>query len=742
MPHPLSPLFHPQHIAIIGASEQPDSFGERIFSILHSGELQAKITPLNLHHRSIGGLPAFHSLGKLPEAADLAVITTPPTTYDTLFKACLKQQIRHIIVLQNWAELDADTLAAVERSLAKAAKQKLSVAVCDPSGLHSTTHGLHINLYRHRPHSGDIALLAYGHSLPNLFDNWQLGISKQISLNENLQGLSATELIDYLHEDETTRLLVIQYPRNKVDTTFFSALRQAALKHPLILHAPQYLPETQAAALRQWCIQHGLMLTRGTAELDAAIRAARSQLPPISHLLLSGNGEAGWLAETQLTGNPPAGRISEAYLPDNLGTLQFYQHIEQLLNEKETDAVLALIEPTIYQNEGEIHHHLSRLQQQYAKPLLIVSPFSDRHLLQFQTVEAALSFCRTLQLVQHIENETRRLPAESSRPQSLAKADILKKLISQPQKILQDIGFPLSEANATGAVSLSLQADEVLGMLLRLENSNTCNILLPPFSGLTIETAAHLLNLPSDQPGLKNFIGIANHILELNLPLQHWCVCYDAENTLWFSREISFRERAAQPYTLSSLPPKQATQTLTLKNGSSCKIRAILPDDAAALQRFVRNLSAASRKNRFMTSLRELPPTMLARFCRIDYARECGIVAESADGRIIAHAQYSSERFGERAEFAIMVDDALQGQGLARILMETLVEQARRQGYQILSGEILRDNPAMSKLAEKLGFTVEASPQDRSLCVANLPLTQPQNSIKMKLAQQILAPKS
>ncbi len=739
MPHPLSPLFYPQHIAIIGASEQPDSFGERIFSILHATELQAKITPLNLHHRNIGGLPAFHSLSKLPEAADLAVITTSPASYDSLFKACLKQQIRHIVLLQNWSALDDDTLAAVGKSLARARKQQLSVAVCDPAGLHSPAHGLHINLYRHRLHSGNIALLSYGHTLPNLFNRWQFGISKQISLNKTLQGLSAAEFIDYLREDKATGLMVVQFPGGKTDIRFFSALQQAALKHPLILHAPQCLSEIQAAALQQWCIEHGLILSRSQAELNAAVRAAQSQLPPIGRLLLSGNGEAGWLAETS-AGISPAGRINEAYLPDNLGTLSFCQHVRQLLGAPENDAVLVLIEPTIYQNESEIHHHLSRLQQQHAKPLLLVSPFSDRHLLNFPTVEEAVSFCRALQLAQHAKNEALLLPAENSRPQGLAKPDILKKLSSQPKKVLHDIGFPLSDAPAIGA-TLSLQADDSFGMLLQLKSATANEVFLPPFSGLTTEKADRLLNLP-DHANVKNLIGIANQILELNLPLQCWSVYYDAAKQHWFSREISFCERTPQPYTLSALPPTQTVQTLNLKNGEDYRIRPILPDDAAALQRFVRKLSAASRKTRFMSPLRELPPPMLARFCRIDYAREYGIVAEAADGRIVAHAQYSSERAGDRAEFAIMIDDALQGQGLARILMETLIDQARRQGYQTLSGEILRDNPAMKNLAEKLGFIVEASTQDSTLYVANLPLTQPQNSIKMKLAQQILAPKS
>ena len=422
MSHPLSPLFHPRHIAVIGASEQPDSFGEHIFSMLHSTGLQAKITPLNLHHRSIGGLPAFNSIGKLPEAADLAIITTPPSTYDSLFRACLKHDVRHLIVLQNWAALDDDTREDIKKSVAKAAKQGLFIAPCDPAGLNSPEYGLYANLYRHRPNAGDIALIAYGHTLPNLFKRWQLGISKQITLSETLQSLDAAQLIDYLREDSASRLLVVQYPSHNVNSHFFSALRQAALTHPLILHAPQCLSENQTAALQQWTEQHGLLFTRSPTQLNTAIRAVQSQLPPIGHLVLSGNSQAGWLAEA--TDTPPSARISEAYLPENIGTLPFYQHIQQLLDTPENDAVLALVEPSIYHNESEIQLHLSQLQQQHNKPLLTVSSFSDRHYLHFETPEAALAFCQALHQRQHVQQAVIRLPAENSRPQGLAKPEI------------------------------------------------------------------------------------------------------------------------------------------------------------------------------------------------------------------------------------------------------------------------------------------------------------------------------
>ncbi|MGE4338016.1 MAG: acetate--CoA ligase family protein, partial [Pigmentiphaga sp.] len=56
-------------------------------------------------------------------------------------------------------------------------------------------------------------------------------------------------------------------------------------------------------------------------------------------------------------------------------------------------------------------------------------------------------------------------------------------------------------------------------------------------------------------------------------------------------------------------------------------LRAIRPEDAEALQRFVRGLSTETRYMRFVSSLRELPAPMLARYTQIDYDREVALVA-------------------------------------------------------------------------------------------------------------------
>ena len=61
--------------------------------------------------------------------------------------------------------------------------------------------------------------------------------------------------------------------------------------------------------------------------------------------------------------------------------------------------------------------------------------------------------------------------------------------------------------------------------------------------------------------------------------------------------------------------------------GGIYTVRPIHPDDAQMLQELMQHLSPESRYFRFVSSIVELPPSMLARFTLIDYDREMALVA-------------------------------------------------------------------------------------------------------------------
>lgn len=152
-----------------------------------------------------------------------------------------------------------------------------------------------------------------------------------------------------------------------------------------------------------------------------------------------------------------------------------------------------------------------------------------------------------------------------------------------------------------------------------------------------------------------------------------------------------------------------------LPSGNDVLIRPIRPEDADLTQGFVRSLSEESKYFRFMDAVRELSPTMLARLTQIDYTREMALLAlTEIDGREVelGVARYAINPDAESCEFALVVDDRWQKQGIGHKLMDVLMDVARSKGLKVMEGEVLKTNRPMLKLVEALGFHIEVHPED------------------------------
>ena len=177
---------------------------------------------------------------------------------------------------------------------------------------------------------------------------------------------------------------------------------------------------------------------------------------------------------------------------------------------------------------------------------------------------------------------------------------------------------------------------------------------------------------------------------------------------------------------LAILPyPARFEQVWPLAGGGEYTVRPIHPDDADMLQEMMHHLSPESRYFRFVSSITELPPTMLARFTLIDYDREMALVAvfkerrANEDGsfteseRIIGVSRYITNPDLTSCEFALVIADDFAGRGLGSRLMLSIMDVARAKGLSEIQGLVLTQNPSMLKLMRSLGFSVKAYEEDR-----------------------------
>jgi acetyltransferase len=177
-----------------------------------------------------------------------------------------------------------------------------------------------------------------------------------------------------------------------------------------------------------------------------------------------------------------------------------------------------------------------------------------------------------------------------------------------------------------------------------------------------------------------------------------------------------YRHMAIHPY------PTRLVQARVFEDGTPWMMRPIRPEDAEALQVFIRGLSDESRYMRFVSMLRELTPSMLARYTRIDYDRELALVAVAQvpnpehrghpRDEIVGFAHYLRNADGRSAEYALVIGDDWQHHGLGRELMLGLIAAAREQGLAYIEGIVLSSNRRMLGLMTHLGFKNDPDEQD------------------------------
>ncbi|HMB92027.1 MAG TPA: GNAT family N-acetyltransferase, partial [Rhodothermales bacterium] len=164
---------------------------------------------------------------------------------------------------------------------------------------------------------------------------------------------------------------------------------------------------------------------------------------------------------------------------------------------------------------------------------------------------------------------------------------------------------------------------------------------------------------------------------------------------------------AIRPY------PRRYVGTHTLRDGTSVTIRPIRPEDEPLVVDFHKTLSERSVYLRYAGQIdysKRVAHSRLARLSFIDYDREMALVAEQQDPetgpKIIGIGRLTTLPGTKDAEFALLVPDEIQGQGLGTELLRRLVQVGQDFGLDRIMADILTQNGPMQRVARKLGFHI------------------------------------
>ncbi len=143
--------------------------------------------------------------------------------------------------------------------------------------------------------------------------------------------------------------------------------------------------------------------------------------------------------------------------------------------------------------------------------------------------------------------------------------------------------------------------------------------------------------------------------------------------------------------------------TSVLPDGAAVLIRAVVPEDAARLERMFYRLSSNTIYFwRFVpTPHQPYWAAQMGALARVDYADQYALVA-LVGGEIVGIARYDRGTAPEEAEFAIVIEDAWQRRGLGRRLMTRLIVEAGQHQINTFMARILGENRRALRLVAAL----------------------------------------
>jgi RimJ/RimL family protein N-acetyltransferase len=142
-------------------------------------------------------------------------------------------------------------------------------------------------------------------------------------------------------------------------------------------------------------------------------------------------------------------------------------------------------------------------------------------------------------------------------------------------------------------------------------------------------------------------------------------------------------------------------ETVTLKSGREVQIRPIRPDDGPILRTGYRALSAQS----FLALKPRLTDSEVRYLVEVDGTNHYALVATtpSSPEWIVAVARFvRAADDPEAADFAVVVGDPYQGEGLGTELLERLADAAVARGIRRFRASALAENVAAHKLVRRL----------------------------------------
>src|ERR1700739_3264641 len=229
-------MLHPRNIVLVGATDKPGNYAERIWNNLIKYKFEGGLYPVNARRDTVWGVPCYKDFASLPDRPDHVLVLVPARFAVQVIRDAAAAGARSAtIVTSGFSELQDEKSQRLAVELKQAIKET-GLAVTGPNCLGNLSAGE--NLFTNiddrivTMEAGAVAIAgqsgAIVMAIRQALEDRGVGVGYMVSTG-NEAGLETTDLMTYFAADPSVRVIVV-YLEGVRNTEVFRDACKAARK--------------------------------------------------------------------------------------------------------------------------------------------------------------------------------------------------------------------------------------------------------------------------------------------------------------------------------------------------------------------------------------------------------------------------------------------------------------------------------------------------------------------------------
>jgi len=230
-------LFEPRGVAVIGASRDKSKIGHKVVENINASGYKGELYPVNPEGGEILGYKVYKTVEEIDGEVDIACIIIPAKyVYDSV-KSCAAKGVKFAVIISSGFS-EVGNSNEEKKIVAYAREHGMRILGPNIFGVYSAASCMNATFGPSNVRPGNVAFItqsgAIGVGLMGKTVTENIGLSAIVSVG-NKSDLDESDLLEYLVEQEQTKIIFMYVEGVSDGERLVSILKKAVLKKPVII---------------------------------------------------------------------------------------------------------------------------------------------------------------------------------------------------------------------------------------------------------------------------------------------------------------------------------------------------------------------------------------------------------------------------------------------------------------------------------------------------------------------------